>query len=113
MRAAWLLCEGGVLASLEVAESLYERSRGLLGRTGYEGAMLFPHTRSVHTLGMRFALDVAFLDRDLVVLDVVCLPPMRAALPRRRARYVLEAPAGSFERWALAVGQRLEIREPG
>lgn len=113
MRAAWLLCEGNVLASLEVAEGLLERTRGLLGRTEYEGAMLFPHTRSVHTVGMHFALDVALLDRDLAVLAVVRLVPMRACLPRRHVHSVLEAQAGAFERWGLVVGDRLEVREAG
>jgi hypothetical protein len=111
MKAAWLLREGNVLASLEVADGLMDRTKGLLGRSAYDGAMHFPRTRAVHTVGMRFAIDVAFLDRDLVVVDSVRLPPMRATLPRRRGRSVLEAQAGSFERWALSVGQRLEIRE--
>ncbi len=100
-----------MLASLEVAESLLDRTRGLLGRSDYQGAMLFPRTRAVHTVGMRFDLDVAFLDRDLVVIDSLRLAPMRATLPRRRTRSVLEAPTGSFARWELKAGQRLEIRE--
>ena len=62
---AWLLRDGEVLASVEVASSLVARSRGLLGKKGYEGALLLRHTRSVHTLGMRFAIDVAFLTDDL------------------------------------------------
>jgi uncharacterized membrane protein (UPF0127 family) len=111
VRTAWLLCEGTVLASLEVAESLTERTKGLLGRSGYEGAMLFPRTRAIHSLGMRFALDVAFLDGDLVVIDSLRLAPTRVARPRRRTRNVLEAQAGSFARWGLEAGQRLEIRE--
>jgi uncharacterized membrane protein (UPF0127 family) len=111
MRTAWLLRDGTVLAAAEVAESFADRSRGLLGRSGYDGAMLLPHTRSVHTAGMRFAIDTAFLDRDLVVLSTVCLAPWRLALPRRRARSMLEASAGAFERWGLRVGDQLEIRE--
>lgn len=113
MRSAWLLCEGNVLASLEVAENVSDRSRGLIGRRAYEGAILLPHTRSVHSFGMRFPLDVAFLDREMVVLGTTRLAPMRAAIPRRHARSVLEAQAGAFERWGLAVGHRLEIRETG
>ena len=42
MGVSWLLREGDVLATAEVAESFAQRSRGLLGRTGYEGAMVFP-----------------------------------------------------------------------
>jgi uncharacterized membrane protein (UPF0127 family) len=108
---AWLLCDGQVLASLEVAETFAARSRGLLGRSAPEGAMLLPHTRGVHSVGMRFAMDVAFLDADLVVLACIVLKPCRAALPRLRARSVLEAEEGAFERWGLKAGDRLEIKQ--
>ncbi len=64
---AWLLREGEVLASLEVASSLAARSRGLLGKASFEGALLLRRTRSVHTVGMRFPIDVAFLTDDLHV----------------------------------------------
>ena len=107
---SWLLCDGNVLAAADVADGPVARAKGLLGRTGYEGAMVLPHTRSVHTVGMRFAIDVAFCDRDLLVLDVVRVPPYRLALPRRRTRTVVEAEAGAFERWGLRVGDRLELR---
>ncbi|HLG91795.1 MAG TPA: DUF192 domain-containing protein, partial [Acidimicrobiales bacterium] len=66
----WLLRQGQVLASLEVAESLPERIRGLLGRDGVQGALLLRPARSVHTLGMRFAIDVAFCDRDMKVVGM-------------------------------------------
>ena len=107
---SWLLRDGDVLAAAEVADGLAARTRGLLGRTDYVGAMVLLRTRSIHTVGMRFALDVAFCDRDLVVLDTVRVPPMRVALPRRRARTVVEAQAGAFERWGLRVGDQLELR---
>ena len=106
----WLLCGGDVLAAAEVADGWALRARGLLGRDGYEGAMVLPHTRSVHTVGMRFPIDVAFCDGDLVVLDVARMPPMRLALPRRRCRSVVEAEAGAFGRWGLQVGDHLELR---
>jgi uncharacterized membrane protein (UPF0127 family) len=52
----WLLRDGDVLATVEVADSFARRSKGLLGRDGYEGAMVLPRTRSVHTFGMRCAM---------------------------------------------------------
>jgi uncharacterized membrane protein (UPF0127 family) len=107
---AWLLREGQVLASLEVADSFFARGRGLTGRAAFEGAMLLTHTRGVHSVGVRFAVDVAFLDRELVVLDIVTLRRHWVALPRMRTRSVLEAEAGAFERWGLKVGDRLEIQ---
>jgi uncharacterized protein len=73
-------------------------------------ALLIPHCRSVHTFGMRFAIDVAFCDRDDVVLRIVTLPPGRLSPLVWRSAYVLEAEAGAFERWGLRVGDRLELK---
>ena len=67
--------------------------------------------RSVHTLGMRFPIDVAHLDDDLTVLRTTRMAGLRVGRPVCRARAVLEAEAGSFERWGLAVGDVLEVRE--
>jgi uncharacterized membrane protein (UPF0127 family) len=106
----WLLRQGDVLAAAELADTLGDRTKGLLGKTSFEGAMVLPRTRSVHTFGMRFTIDVAFCDREMVVLDVVTLPPWRMSLPRRRCRSIIEAQAGAFERWGLKVGDQLEVR---
>jgi uncharacterized protein len=106
----WLLRDGAVLASAEVATSVSERLRGALGRDGIDGALVLPRILSVHSFGMRFPLDVAFLSRDLEVVDFVRLAPWRVAVPRPRCRTVLEAECGAFERWSLRRGDRLELR---
>ena len=106
----WLLREGEVLAALDVAHTVRARTRGLLGRDGYEGALLLRPASSVHTLGMRFPIDVAFCDKDLVVLETVFMRRWRVGRPRLRARCVLEAEAGAFERWNLQAGDRLEVK---
>jgi hypothetical protein len=106
----WILRDGDVLAAAEVMDGWAGRAKGLLGRDGYDGAMVLPGIRSVHTFGMRFPLDVAFCDDDLCVLDVVRVPPLRMTRPRRRCRTVIEAEAGAFERWGLRAGDRLELR---
>jgi uncharacterized membrane protein (UPF0127 family) len=111
MRTVWLLRGGDVLASGEVAESFVDRARGLLGHKHYEGALLLLGTRSVHTAGMRFPVDVAFLDRDLRVLATARVRTWSVALPRRGAAHLLEAQAGAFERWRLKPGDQVEIRE--
>lgn len=107
---AWLLRDGEVLASLELAESRQERRRGLLGRDGVDGALLIRRARSVHTLGMRFPIDVAFCDADLRVLRVVRMPRNRVSRVVWRARSVIEAEAGSFDRWKLRPGDELEVK---
>ncbi len=107
---AWLVRDGEVVAPLEVAATVAARSRGLLGRNGIDGALLLRPAMSVHTLGMRFPIDVAFCDRDLVVLATTRMPRWRLGAPRLRARAVVEAEAGAFDRWHLRPGDALEVR---
>ena len=108
---AWLLRDGEVLAALEIASTRSERRRGLLGRDRIEGALLLKPARSVHTIGMRFPIDVAFCDRELAVVAVRCMRRYRMSRPRLRASCVIEASAGAFDRWGLRVGDRLEVSE--
>ena len=107
----WLLRDGDVLASLEVASDRHARRRGLLGRDGIEGALLLTPARSVHSLGMRFPIDVAWLDGDLTVLRTARLACNRMSRPVLRAHSVLEAEAGAFASWGLQVGDQLERKD--
>lgn len=106
----WLLHRGRVLATLEIAATRRDRRRGLLGRESIEGAMLLRPARSVHTFGMRFAIDVAHLDAEGTVLHLTTMRPGRLGRFMRRARAVVETDAGAFDRWGVVVGDRLEIR---
>lgn len=107
----WLLRDDKVLASLDVADSPRLRARGLLGRDGIEGALLLTPARSVHTVGMRFAIDVAYCDADLTVLRTSRMAPNRIGRPCVHARSVLEAEAGAFAEWGVAPGVTLEVRQ--
>jgi uncharacterized protein len=111
MRSGWLLRDGDVVCALEMTDSFGERFKGLRGRRGCEGGLHLAGARSVHTLGMKFALDVAFLSDDLVVVRLVRMPPWRLSLPRRGVRSVLQTEVGSLERWGVQVGDQLVIRE--
>ncbi|MDT9688467.1 DUF192 domain-containing protein [Streptomyces sp. P9(2023)] len=97
------------LAPLEIAASYRARRRGLLGRDGIEGAMLITRTNSIHTFGMRFAIDVAYLDRNLTVLAVVTMRPGRLGMVRPRGRHVLETEAGAMAGWGLRKGVRVTV----
>jgi uncharacterized membrane protein (UPF0127 family) len=107
----WLVRDGEVLATAEVARTRRERTRGLLGRDGFTGALVFRKCRQVHTVGMRFAIDVAFCDAEGVVIRTSTLRPWRLSALVWRSAFVIEAEAGAFERWNLRVGDKVEVKE--
>ncbi|HEY6474717.1 MAG TPA: DUF192 domain-containing protein [Acidimicrobiales bacterium] len=80
-------------------------------REPWEGALHLKGTRSVHTMGLRSTIDVAFLSGDSTVLRVSTLKPWRVAFGGRGARSAVEAGAGALERWGVQVGDQLEVRE--
>ena len=107
----WLVRDGEVLAAAEAAGTRRARGRGLLGRDGFTGALVIRPCRQVHTMGMRFAIDVAFCDADGQVLHLATLRRWRVSRLVWKAAFVIEAEAGAFARWELRVGDRLEVKE--
>jgi len=91
--------------TLLVAGDRRSRRRGLahLDALPAGHALLLERCRSVHTLGMRFALDLLWLDGDgaLVRLDAAVAP--RRVRTCLSARAVVEAAAGDGERVAAAL----------
>lgn len=67
--------------------------------------------RWVHTIGMRFPIDVAYLDRDGVVVKAVHMHRHRVGVPVWRATTVIEATEGAFARWGLRVGDVVEVHD--
>ena len=105
---------GVVCQSCVVADAIWPRLRGLMGRRGLEageGLLLRP-SGSVHTCFMRFAIDVVFLDRAMRVIAVApAVRPWRLRL-QRGARVVLELPAGDAGRAGIASGDHLTLGRP-
>ncbi len=110
MRMSWLMSEARVFASIEIADDHRARLKGLLGRDTIEGAFVIPSCRWVHTIGMRFPLDIAYVNAANVVIKTESLQRHRVGMPVPRCRMVIEAKAGAFERWGLRVGDPIEIR---
>lgn len=106
---AWLVRDGVVLASADVASSRAERRRGLLGQSGTDGVLCLP-VRSVHTFGMKFPIDVAYLDRSGEVLRVETVPINRVSWPCWKAKTAIEAEAGQMALWGVHPGDVLEIK---
>ncbi len=100
-----------VTVPLEIAASYRARTHGLLGRDGIEGAILLSPANNVHTFRMRFAIDVAYLDRKLNVIAVHTMKPNRLGTIRLRARHVLEAQAGAMAVWGVRRGVQVAVRK--
>ncbi len=107
---AWLVNDGIVMASAEVADGGKAKRRGLLGRDGFEGAFVIERCRWVHTIGMRFPIDVAFVDAEGAIIKTLRMRRHRLGAPVWGARAVIEAEAGAFARWGLHVGDVIELR---
>jgi uncharacterized membrane protein (UPF0127 family) len=106
--------------SCEVAESLFTRVRGLLGRSGLEegqGMLIIP-CPSIHMFGMKFALDAVFIDEENMVVDFVeSLAPGKMYVARaleeggakRKPRAAIELPCGAIARSQTQRGDQLEL----
>ncbi|MDQ3878461.1 MAG: DUF192 domain-containing protein [Actinomycetota bacterium] len=104
---------GDVIATEAViAQSFLQRARGLLGRPPLTSgeALILPHARQVHTIGMRYPIDVVFCDEDWTVIKVIAgLRPTRVSGWVRRARWAVELRAGMSD---VQEGDRLEVTGP-
>ena len=91
------------------------RRRGLLGRSGLEpgeGIYIVP-TQMIHMFGMKFPIDVAFLDREGKVLVIHHrLRPNRLSRFVLRAEGALELPAGTLAATGTEVGDRIRLEDP-
>ena len=94
---------------VRTAQSFFFRLCGLLGTAclpAQQGLLIRP-CNSVHTIGMRYAIDVLFLSNELEVVKAVeNLPPFRISACLASAM-VLELPAGTIGRTEIKAGGRL------
>jgi hypothetical protein len=101
-----------VASQVDKADDYDSRCRGLLGRVALakeEGLWIVP-CPMIHTFGMKFSIDVLFLDREQNVVRVIeGLKPWRLSPWVWRAHSVLELAGGALQ-GSVAVGDQLEIR---
>ena len=101
-----------VAYSARLANRPWSRLVGLLGRSRLsvgEGLVLAPGS-AIHTLFMRMAIDVIFLDKNgEVTKTAVNVKPFRIVKCPLRTRYTVELPVGVIEQTGTAVGDRLEF----
>jgi uncharacterized membrane protein (UPF0127 family) len=100
-----------VARCVTVADRGPARTRGLLGRDSLgegEGLWIVP-CEAVHTFGMRFAIDLVYLDRRNVVRKVSSsVPPWRLS-GCLRAHSVIELAAGTLKSTPVRPGDTLHF----
>jgi uncharacterized membrane protein (UPF0127 family) len=100
--------------SLALADTHWTRLRGLVGASRSDfgngcGLWIVP-CRGVHTLAMRFPIDVVYLDRSQTVVYIEKgLQPWRFAPVRLQAASVLELPCQTVTGTRTALGDKIEI----
>jgi len=107
-----------VATQAKVADGYLSRLVGLLGKTPRwarpgHGLWIVP-SHGVHTIGMLFALDLIFLDRNKIVVHVEeHVRPFRISRVSLKANSVLEVPPHTVFRTGTRVGDQLEISRVG
>jgi len=97
---------------VRIAQSYFSRMKGLLGRSGLSPgeALIIRSCHAVHTLFMRFPIDVVFLSSDNSVVRIIpALPPFRFSPVVYSASSVIELPAGTADACGLKVGDILSF----
>ena len=99
---------------LSVAGTHWTRLCGLMGKdaanfSAGNGLWIVP-SRGVHTLAMKFPIDVLYLDKNKYVVHVERnLQPWRLARVSMRTVSVLELPGNTLESSGTAIGDEIEI----
>jgi len=97
----------------DIADTSKKRRTGLLKHTGLEpgeGLWIAP-CEAVHTAGMKFPIDVLFLDRKRKVLKVRSSMQRWRIAACLRAHSVLELPSGTAAATETMVGDQLEFEK--
>jgi uncharacterized membrane protein (UPF0127 family) len=101
-------------AHVDIADTVWRRMKGLLGRTTAEftagKALWLAPCQGIHTIGMSFPIDAAYLDaKGNVVRTYHSLAPFRVVRIDFRTKAVVELPAGRLLQTCTEVGDHLEI----
>jgi len=100
-----------VASSVDMALTRSDRRRGLLGRESLaeHEAMFIAPCIAIHTVGMGFPIDVAFVDANGTVVRMVhSMPPWRVAASIGGCA-VIELAAGRLAEYGVKRGDRLSL----
>lgn len=113
MTIHYLYKQGRSIARIEISDSFIARLVGLLGRAELadDQGMLLTRCRAVHTIGMRFPLDIVFLDSSMRIRRVASQVVPWRFVSERSADRVLELSSGAARKFGLRAGDQLILEQ--
>jgi uncharacterized protein len=103
--------EKTILTNIKIADGFFDRLRGLMFKRelGEEEGLFMPNCNWVHTLFMRFSLDIVYLNKNNKICHIdVDVKPWRFCLPVFSAKSIIELNSGVAERLSLQEGDLLK-----
>ena len=90
------------------ANTFLKRLIGLMGKKDFKGCLIFTDLTdsSMHTMFMRFEIDVYFIDKNKIVFEKTSMKPWRFYRPKKPAKYILETKKNKLK---LKIGDRLDL----
>lgn len=98
-----------LLNNLLIADSFVKRMIGLLGNDVLDesSGLLITPCNLIHTFGMKFKIDVIFLDKNRRILNCRTNVPKNRVHGQLNAKHTMELSAGSVDRFGLRKGDEL------
>lgn len=123
LRASNVTRHSVLAGSVESADSLWAKFRGLMGRASLadETGLWLPGSNGIHMMFMRFAIDCVFVGRpsaadgtrEVVAVHRAVAPWRGVVWYVRGAHGTLELPTGTIDRTGTARGDRIALEEAG
>ena len=97
------------LNNIILADSFFKRFKGLMLKKDFKSVLVFKNLTdsSVHTMFMRFEIDVYFINEYNVIYDKKTLKPWKFYRPPMKAKYILETESGMLD---LKIGDGIDIK---
>ena len=91
-----------------LATTFYKRFKGLMLKKDFKDGLLFTNLTdsSIHTLFMRFEIDIYFLDENRTIFEKTSLKPWKFYKPKKQAKFILETKKDKLK---LEIGDNLDF----
>ncbi|MCI6993277.1 DUF192 domain-containing protein [uncultured Methanobrevibacter sp.] len=91
-----------------LANTFYKRFKGLMLKKDFKDGLLFTNLTdsSIHTLFMRFEIDIYFLDENRTIFEKTSLKPWKFYKPKKQAKFILETKKDKLK---LEIGDNLDF----